>query len=108
MIARGDVFDADLGEHGRRPCLVVTRETAIPMLSRVNVVLITSTIRGHPAEIELDERHGLDRACAANCDVIVNVAKSALVRRRGGLDPATMRRMDAALVIALGLEGTLG
>lgn len=104
MIARGDVFDGDLGEHGRRPCVAVTRNEAIPVLNRLNVVLVTSRIRGHIAEVELDERHGLDHTSAANCDIVVNLRKERLVRRRGSLDPETLRRLDSALALALGLD----
>ena len=40
----------------------------------------------------------------ANCDWVINLAKDRLVRRRGALDPFTLRRLSAALVIALGLD----
>jgi mRNA interferase MazF len=99
----GSIWDADLGPTVR-PLVVVTRESAIPVLSRVTAVVITRTIRSHVAEVELDERHGLDGPCAANCDWLVTIAKNRLVRHRGDLDPATARRVDAALVVALGLD----
>ncbi len=102
MIARGEVWDADLGVV--RPVVIVTRATAIPVLSRLNCVAITRTARGHLAEVPLGGEHGVDEGSVANCDWIVNVAKDRLSRRRGGLDPFTMRRLDAALVVALGLD----
>lgn len=104
MIARGEIWDADLGEHGSRPCVIATRDAALPVLSRVNVVLVTGTIRGHAAEIELGPEHGLEHPSAANCDVIASVRKDALVRRRGRLDPASLRRFDDALRVALALD----
>jgi mRNA interferase MazF len=103
VIARGDVWDVDLGV-AVRPAVVVTRETAIPVLSRLNCVMVTSTVRGHVAEVELAEAHGVREASAANCDWLVNVAKDRFVRRRGELDPPTLRRLDVALTIALGLD----
>lgn len=103
MIARGDVWDADLGPVVR-PVVVVTRETAIPMLSRLDCVAVTSTVRGHMAEVALSAAHGLKEPSVANCDWVLNVAKDRLVRRRGALDPATIRRVNAALVLALGLD----
>lgn len=103
MIARGDVWDADLGPIVR-PVVVVAREVAIPVLSRLNCVAITSNARGHVAEVELTRAHGIDEPSVANCDWIVNVAKDRLVRPRGMLDPMTLRRLDAALVLALGLD----
>lgn len=104
MIARGEVWDADLGPVVR-PVVVVTRASAIPVLSRVNCVAITRTIRGHLAEVQLGAEHGLEEPSVANCDWIVNVAKERLLRRRGTLDLFTLRRLDAALVLALGLDG---
>jgi mRNA-degrading endonuclease toxin of MazEF toxin-antitoxin module len=103
VIARGDVWDADLGPVVR-PVVVVTREVAIPVLSRLNCVAITSKLRDHVAEVELTPAHGVDQPSVANCDWIVNVAKDRLVRRRGMLDPVTLRHVNAALVLALGLD----
>jgi mRNA-degrading endonuclease toxin of MazEF toxin-antitoxin module len=103
VIARGDVWDVNLGPVVR-PLVVISRETAIPVLSRLNCVVVTRTGRGHPAEVELAHNHGVEDPSFANCDWIVNVAKEHFVRRRGELDPVTLRRLGAALVIALGLD----
>ncbi len=103
MIARGEVWDADLGPIVR-PVVIVTREVAIPVLSRLNCVAVTSKVRDHVAEVELTRAHGVDEPSVANCDWIVNVAKDRLVRRRGTLDPVTLRHLNAALVLALGLD----
>lgn len=103
MIVRGEVWDADLGPVVR-PVVIATRETAIPVLTRLSCVVVTSTVRGHVAEVELSRSHGVREPSVANCDWIVNVARDRLVRRRGVLDPFTMRRLNAALVLALGLD----
>jgi mRNA interferase MazF len=103
LIARGSIWDADLGPV-RRPVVVVTRESAIPVLSRVAAVVVTSTIRGHAAEVELGRSHGLEEPSAANCDWLITIAKDRLIRHRGELDPVTTRRLNAALVVALGLD----
>jgi mRNA-degrading endonuclease toxin of MazEF toxin-antitoxin module len=103
VIARGEVWDADLGPLVR-PVVVVTRGVAIPVLSRLNCVAITSSVRGHVAEVELTPAHGVEGASVANCDWIVNIAKDRLLRRRGALDVVTVRRLNAALVLALGLD----
>jgi mRNA-degrading endonuclease toxin of MazEF toxin-antitoxin module len=103
LIARGSIWDADLGPVVRL-VVVVTRETAIPVLSRIAAVAVTSTIRGHVAEVELNRRHGVQEPSAANCDWLITVAKDRLIRQRGQLDPATIRRLNAALVVALGLD----
>lgn len=103
MIARGEVWDADLGPMVR-PVTVATRETAIPVLSQLLCVAVTKTLRGHPAEVELSSAHGLEEPSAANCDWVITLPKERLLRRRGALDPVTVRRLNAALVVALGLD----
>jgi mRNA interferase MazF len=103
VIARGEVWDADLGPTVR-PVVVVTREVAIPVLRRLNCVAITSTVRGHIAEVELRSAHGVEEPSVANCDWIVNIAKDHFLRRRGMLDTITLRHLNAALVLALGLD----
>ncbi len=103
MIARGEVWDADLGAIVR-PVVVVTREVAIPVLGRLSCVAVTSKVRDHVAEVGLTRAHGVDEPSVANCDWIVNVAKDRLIRRRGTLDPVTLRHLNAALVLAMGLD----
>jgi mRNA interferase MazF len=103
VITRGEVWDADLGPIVR-PVVIVTRETAIPVLSRLSCAVVTSTMRGHVAEVELTAAHGIREPSVVNCDWVINVAKDRLVRRRGALDPVTVRRLNVALVLALGLD----
>ncbi len=103
MIARGEVWDADLGPTVR-PVIVATRESAVPVLSRLVCVAVTKTVRGHPAEVGLSRSHGLEEPSVANCDWVMTVPKDRLVRRRGQLDPMTVRHVNAALVLALGLD----
>jgi mRNA-degrading endonuclease toxin of MazEF toxin-antitoxin module len=103
VIARGEVWDADLGPV-IRPVIVATREAAVPVLNRLVCVAVTKTVRGHPAEVELSSAHGLEEPSVANCDWVMTVPKNRLVRRRGELDAVTVRRMNAALVLALGLD----
>jgi mRNA interferase MazF len=103
VIARGDVWDADLGPIVR-PVVIITREVAIPVLSRLTCVAITSKVLDHVAEVELSRAHGVEEPSVANCDWIINVATDRLLRRRGGLDSLTLRRLNATLVLALGLD----
>ncbi len=103
MIARGELWDADLGAVVR-PVVIVTRETAVPVLSRLVCVAVTKTVRGHPAEVGLSRSHGVDEPSVANCDWVITLSKDRLLRRRGQLDPTTARHLNAALVLALGLD----
>jgi mRNA-degrading endonuclease toxin of MazEF toxin-antitoxin module len=76
----------------------------MPVLSRVVCVAVTKTVRGHPAEVELSREHGVEEPSAANCDWVMTLAKDRLVHRLGALDHLTLRRLDAALVLALELD----
>jgi mRNA-degrading endonuclease toxin of MazEF toxin-antitoxin module len=83
--------------------VVVTRETAIPVLPSLLCVLVTSAYHDHVAEVSLGRQHGLAHDSAANCDNIFTLPRQVLTRRRGHLGPAKLAELDAALMIALGL-----
>lgn len=104
MISRGDVWDADIPGVGSHPVVVATRDTAIPVLSSLVCVLVTSSFHGHVAEVELGLEEGLDHESAANCDNLFTLPKTVLTRRRGRLDPRKTAELNRALTIALGLD----
>ena len=104
LIQRGDIWDADIPGVGIHPVVVVTRDTAIPVLSSLLCVLITSSFHGHVAEVSVGQSQGLDHDSAANCDNIFTLPRQVLTRRRGRLDTAKFAELDAALTIALGLD----
>jgi mRNA interferase MazF len=84
--------------------VVLTRDVAIPVLANVTVAAITGSVRGLPTEVPLGPEHGLARECVVNCDSLFTIPKSALGRRRGSLDAASLARLRSALLIALDLE----
>ena len=100
---RGAIYDAHaVARHG--PVVVLTRDRAIPVLANVTVAVVTSRIRGLPTEVLVDERHGLERESVINCYNLLTIAKSALGRQRGQLDPEATARLREALMIALDLD----
>lgn len=104
LISRGDVWDAAIPGVGSHPVVVVTRDTAIPLLTSVVCVLVTSRSRGHVAEVELTTGEGLDHDSFANCDNLFTLPVTFLSRRRGRLGPHRLAELDRALVVALGLD----
>jgi mRNA interferase MazF len=88
---------------GTHPVVVATRDSAIPLLRALVCVLVTSTFRGHVAEVELGLAEGLDHDCALNCDNLFTLPKEVLVGRRGRLGPDKIGQLDRALTVALGL-----
>jgi mRNA interferase MazF len=103
LISRGKVWEADIPGVGRRPVVIATRDSALPLLSAAVCVLVTSRFHGHVAEIELGPEEGLDHHRAANCDNVLPLPRRVLVRRRGRLGGAKLRELDGALMVALGL-----
>jgi mRNA interferase MazF len=103
VIARGDVCVADIPGVGRHPGVVVTRYTALPVLTSVVCVLVTTKVRGHVAEVQIGQDEGLQQEGAANCDNLFTLPKATL-RRVGRLGPAKLHELDSALAIALGLR----
>ncbi|MDQ3944944.1 MAG: hypothetical protein M3357_07325 [Actinomycetota bacterium] len=84
--------------------MIATRQSAIPLLSALVCVLVTSTFQGHVAEVELGPAEGLVHDCALNCDNLFILPKDVLVRRRGQLGPDKLAAVDRVLVVALGLS----
>jgi mRNA interferase MazF len=95
------VEDPDLG---RRPHLVMTREAAIGLLTKVLAVPATRTIRGGPAEVRLGPDDGLPTECVLTLDNIAPVPKSYFVERIGLLRGNRMHEVCKALAIATGCD----
>ena len=73
------------------------------MRADVTVALITSTIRGLPAEVPVNSDDGLHHESVINCDQLWTLPKRAISERVGALRFEKVRRLDNALAIALGL-----
>lgn len=105
-LIRGEIRLAQLpGPDKTRPVLVLTRDTAIPYLSRVTVAPVTSSMRGVPTEVALGPEDGLKQACAINLHNVVTVRKEVVGRRICQLSELRMQEVCAALRFALGCDG---
>jgi mRNA interferase MazF len=80
-----------------RPAVVLTRQTARPLLRKVTVAPITSVIRGGFTEVSVGPVNGLDHASVISCDNVVTVESAELGRMIGHLLPA----QEGALALAL-------
>jgi len=56
-----------------RPVLILTRELVRPVLTRITVAPITSTIRGLSSELPVGPRNGLDQESVVSLDNIVTI-----------------------------------
>lgn len=104
-IARGDVrLYQFAGPDKRRPVVVLTRDSAISYLSTVTVAPITSTIRGVPSEVILNEEDGMKAPCAVNLHNTVTISQNRLGRRVAQLSSLRMQEVCAALRFSLGCD----
>ncbi|MDF9278186.1 type II toxin-antitoxin system PemK/MazF family toxin [Arthrobacter sp. EH-1B-1] len=100
--ARAEVWWCELPKIGRRPVVVLSRDTAIPRLGRALVAPCTTTIRALPSEVVLEPGEDpVPRRCAANLDSVESVSVAVLVERMGRLADSRMRDICAALAIAV-------
>jgi mRNA interferase MazF len=101
-VNRGEVWWVEHPAWGRRPYLVLSRQSAIPLLHSVLTVPATTTIRGIPSELGLDREDGMPRACVLSFDNLVVVPKSYFTNRICRLSIEKMREVCDAVAIATG------
>lgn len=97
---RGDIWWVEQPDAKRRPYLVLTRNSAIPVLSRVLAVPATTTIRGIRTEVALDEKDGLPTSCVLSFDNVETIPKWAFVARMTALHESRMDEICDALIAA--------
>jgi mRNA interferase MazF len=108
---RGEIYDVDLGEPRgavqayKRPTLVVSNDVGNEHARTVIVAAITKKIPDKPPSVSVVIPAGvLPLQSTILCAHVFSVDKADLLRHRGDLDEADMRRVDAALAKALGLS----
>lgn len=104
-IERGQIWRLDLPKPDkRRPVLVLTRPSLIPLLHTVTVVAITSTLRGSPTEVAVGVDEGLKRPSCANLCNLFTVEKRRLRRFVGTVGRERMAEVCEALRVATGCD----
>lgn len=102
---RGDVYWAQFPEPvGKRPVVLVSREEAYAIKTRVTVVVVTRTVRGIPSEVRVGPSEGLPKVGVANADELVTIPRSTLRARIATLSRTKLDEIDAALRFSLGLK----
>lgn len=98
---RGEVWWGEDPDAGRRPYLVLTRESAIDVRRRVVVAPTTRTVRNLPSEVVLDEDDGMPSRCAVSLDNVTTVPKHGLVERICRLEAGRLHEVCRALNAAV-------
>ena len=110
MIMRGDLFSACLDpvvgseQGGIRPVLVVQNDIGNKYSPTIIAAAITSKINKAklPTHIELPSAYGLAKDSVILLEQIRTLDKRRLKERIGELPPATMVRVNRAILISLG------
>jgi mRNA interferase MazF len=103
---RGEVWWAALPPPvGRRPVVLLTRDSAYAYRTMATVAPVTTTARGIPAEVALGPADGLPRPCVVNLDNLQTIDQRRLQARIVLLPPERLDAIDQAVRFALGLRG---
>ena len=113
MLISGDVVDLDLGlptgsEAGfPQPVIIVTAQEILDRSpSVIQVVPLTSTIRGFRSEIIIEPApSGLLHASAAQCQQVRSVSSARIAGSRGNVGPVNLLRIRETLAVIFDLPG---
>ncbi len=102
---RGDVrwYKFDRPDKSR-PVVILTRDSIIPYIGEITVAPVTSTIRDIPSEVLLDQKDGVAKECAINCDHLQTIAKGRIGSLLIRLSTVRMREVRDAVTFALSLH----
>lgn len=102
---RGEIWWAELSPPmGRRPVLLLSRDSAYRVRTSVTIAIVTRTIRGIPVEVPLGPEDGMPTRCAVNLDNILTIPKLNLEERVTMLSPEKMNVVARAIIFALDLR----
>jgi len=106
-VRRGDIYWVRFpSPAGRRPAVLVSRDEAYAVRSRIAVVPVTRNVRGIPTEVRLGPTEGLPKVSVANADEIVTIPAAILDERITTLTRPKIDALDEALRFALTLDVT--
>lgn len=89
---------------GRRPVLLLSRDSAYPLLNKFIAAEITTTIRNIPIEVRLSKKEGMSKPCVVNCDNLRTISKVHLQERIARLPAGRVPELKRALGYALEWE----
>ncbi|MBN1161999.1 MAG: type II toxin-antitoxin system PemK/MazF family toxin [Dehalococcoidales bacterium] len=102
---RGEIRWAELpAPVGRRPVLLLSRESAYNIRTSITVAVITRTIRSIPVEVPIGKEDGMPEKCVVNLDNILTIPKTRLGEHITRLSPKKMVAVSKAIVFALDLN----
>jgi mRNA interferase MazF len=103
LVGLGAARTGEPGKH--RPAVVVSVDEMLAGVDDelVVVVPVSSSLVGSPLRPNVSATEGVDTDSVAVCRAVRAVARSRLVQQLGTLAPDTMRRIERALALVLGI-----
>ena len=89
---------------GRRPAVLLSRDSAYRVRAAVTVAPVTRTIRNIPVEVLLDQNDAMPTRCVVNLDDITTLPKSLIKQRITSLSAEKIQKIDDAIRFALDLD----
>lgn len=114
MVARGEIYFAELSpvqgseQGGTRPVLIVQNDVGNTYSPTTIVLAITSQLNKArlPTHVAVPANEsGLSRDSVILAEQLRTIDKSRLKQKVAQLQPRTMRRIENALAVSIGLEG---
>jgi mRNA interferase MazF len=98
---QGSVLWAELSPpFGRRPVVILTRDSALRKLNAFTIAPITRTIRKQDTEVILEPADGVPTVCAVTLDNIFTIDRKALGDVIAVLSQSRMSQVFAAVRLA--------
>ena len=88
---------------GKRPVVLLSRNEAYSLRTRITVVPLTRTVRGMATEVRFGPSDGVPKACVANADELVTIPKQIIGEKIASASRNRMGELEEALRFALGL-----
>ena len=102
---RGEVWWVEMPPPaGRRPAVLLSRDSAYHVRAALTVAPVARTIRNIPVEVLLDQSDGMPTRCVVNLDDITTLPKSLIKQRITSLTPEKIHQIDVAIRFALDLD----
>ncbi len=102
VIEHGDIWLVEEPDQKPRPCLVLTRASAVPLLTSLLVVPLTRTVRRIPTEVHIGPADGVRFDSVASFDNVTTIHRAFFTRRLGQVERTRWHEVCDAMRVAIG------
>src|SRR3990167_4361249 len=99
---RGEVWWVEMPPPaGRRPAVLLSRDSAYRVRAAITIAPITRTIRNIPVEVLLDQSDGMSTRCVVNLDETPLLPKALTRQRVAALSAQPLQKIRQAIRFAV-------